>query len=546
MEDATVQEDSHASGDGDGSWTTVLVVAAVGILFCGFIVSQVYYRCSASESPDGIFLPEEAAERCSASGESTLVSLAESIIPSVDESTMVPLAEATTPSVNGGKNTKFLDPEKTWSKAKFFFPGLLNGTNFDTVKGKWMGRKYTRIYDANHAIMRELQEALRYKISKLSHSKDSEVIALWKRVTEKESPAEFCIAVGMNPEVVHLKFHLLANIQAEIPFQTGKTHIVDTIEHVIDTIPLTNPFGEASDINGTIYQGNYRGEKWLSYLGVHLSKGEVEAKIIDVEDKVLESVTSRHGFFVHGTDGAAAEKFVKSGGELLKSQNSTDMMHDFGPGIYCFKNEIRWAFSFAIDRCFPIVKDEETGRAVIKSCNPVVILFPKPDHTIMENKKYAKEIAGKPMESKDLNNIEEQLSRKKRKHPGAYETFINCRKKWEKDQTTGYWKDFIRLSLLYDVRPSGLAGHRVFYGLMHSHRKINFPAGNKEPVADSDGWIQYCLDSNDPLGEDVMILEFNMDWNEWLKTGQSYEEAKKECYKVQDEVAQLVLDARGE
>lgn len=46
--------------------------------------------------------------------------------------------------------------------------------------------------------------------------------------------------------------------------------------------------------------------------------------------------------------------------------------HDFGNGVYCFKNWY-FAFAFAVDRCFP--KLDNDGN--FESCNPCLVMFPE-------------------------------------------------------------------------------------------------------------------------------------------------------------------------
>lgn len=231
---------------------------------------------------------------------------------------------------------------------------------------------------------------------------------------------------------------------------------------------------------------------------------------------------------MHGTTASALEKIVKAYGNVAISHSSLDSTHDFGSGFYCFKDELRWALSFAIDRCWPIMKDPETGKAIIKRCNPAIILFPNHDHTIINGKKTLK-IIGPPICNKDVNEMKKFWICKT-----AYNEFVECRKKWKHDKKLGYWNDFVKLSLIYDETPPRMwsSNYQVYYGLMHSNNLQDKPIGNKIPVVHKDGWIQYCfLDpkNNFVLGEERFFIEFDIDWNEWIDSAQDCAQCVAQC-----------------
>lgn len=179
-----------------------------------------------------------------------------------------------------------MDPEETWERANFFFPHFLNDISLPMIIGKWCKRKYKPIDNVNAAIQIELQERLKGKIIDLSDSTNDEMNkARWKDMTKNEIDEEFCIAVGMNEEVVHLRFKLMENIEKDLDFLIDKSHILHSIQHIIDTIHINDAFGKETQINGVI-RDDYRGKSWISYLGVQWQKSQLGVTVTEVEQKI--------------------------------------------------------------------------------------------------------------------------------------------------------------------------------------------------------------------------------------------------------------------
>ena len=434
------------------------------------------------------------------------------------------------------RRSRILDPEKTIEKAEFFFPGYLKDTSLTLLKGKYMDRRWGRVTDANVAIQLELEEKLYEQIRNLENSMgDKTKMEKWERLNRRENAADFCKAVGMNPEVVDLRFQLIQNLQKELPFPIHKSHIVVSIQHFIDNIHVVNPFGEDSEIDGKIHR-YCRNKEWLSYLGVHFgkNKSEIRSTVGEVQNRI-SAASSRNGFFAHGTTGPVLEKVLDEDG-LRPSEHRKGSYQDFGPGIYTFKDEISCALSFAIDRCWPVLFDQKTNKPSITSRNPAIIVFPDIDHPILNVRQKTLEIRGKAMNEKAMKQMKKTMREEK------YKKFVENRKQWKNDKKLGFWKDFTWLSLTTGQMPPKAysEGYLLFYGPME---KGTFKPGDKEPTVNSDRWIQYCFRDEDALGSEQIFVEFNMDWKEWYEPREdaTESEVKDNFVKVQKDIEKTVL-----
>ena len=529
-----VQDDGTATSGDSNALVIVIVFAALALPACLVVSIIVYHRhrmTSAqsrlhSETKDIRELSEqETAEQGEVSG---------SLVPlPTDSGSLAPL-----PTDSGecqaatSLESRLLDSEETWRRAKFFFPGLLNNTTLKDVEAKYMRRRFAKPNSLIAAIQVELKENLDDKIRDLKKK------AVWEYLNKKENAANFCIAVGMNDAAVHLRFELIENLEKELPFPTRIMHILHSIQHLINTIHVNNPFGHEGDIDGQVRAFGYRGKNWLSYLGVRWPKSQIVETVGEVQAKIEECVPSRNGFFVHGTSGTGLEKIMIDDGEFILSGDSS-LSHDFGPGFYCFKDKIPWALSFAVDRCWPVQRHPENENvAIIKSSNPSIVVFPKPDHTIFSNERdVALEIRGKPMDDKALEQLQKLRSMAGTR---TYDEFVDCRKQWKNDKDLGYWKDFVKLSLIYKVIPPAAKGYVVYYGPMHSDVEQDKPTGDKIPVVHEPELTQYCFRNIDPLGTELIFLEFDVDWNEWVEQESDYDETKRQVEVAQEEIVNQV------
>lgn len=491
---ATQDDNTTTSGDSNALLDIIVAVVVVALVLGCAVASVYYHRRGTSTYPSTTSTTREKSEK-----EDTELGEGLGPVEPVTTHSSEDQAPATT------RESRVLDVEGTWRRAKFLFPGLLNDPyiSLRCVIGKRItSRKYSPCPNPIVAIQVELKERLEAKIFALSRTAGD-----WEDLNKKENASNLCIAVGMNEAAVRLRFKLIENLEKEFPFLTRKTSILHSIRHVIDTIHVFNRFGELQDIDDQIRRRGYQETEWLSYLGVKWKKSQITDMVREVENTIQNYVSSRHGFFVHGTVGCDLEKLLKvDDGELQLSGTTGTLTHDFGPGFYCFKDDIPKALSFAINRCWPIAEDPVTGDAVVGRCNPALILFPDHDHTIICSKNKTLEVRGKPMNAKLLEAVKDGMEDK------IFAAFVECRKKWKNDRRLGFWKDLVKLSLIHNFMPQPLTGYHVFYGPMHSAIEEHKPTGDKTPVVDKDEWTQYCFRNTKSLGEERMFVEFDIDW----------------------------------
>lgn len=395
--------------------------------------------------------------------------------------------------------TKILTPAETWRKANLFFPG-------------WVGffPHVTRDIGTHEGIRYALHRKLGAKLSELcsTYDKDRSEVARVEQLMHRENGADLCIALGMDEGLVRLRFEVIHNFETALGLKipTGKTHVLDSIQHLIDTLHVHNPFGGVSDMTGNIID-QYRGKDWLSYLGVDWPKTEIVEKVEFIEHVVKHAVDIRNDFYVHGTTARDLMCIFEDNGMLEKSQSTHKMPHDFGDGFYCFENEIRWALSFAVGRCWPVGIDENKLPIII-SCNPGVVLFPKPMHALIRNHRFEVGPNQKDFDEKALKGM--------LVNDADFTEFVEAREKWKNNRELRYWKDFVKLSLCYQEVPAQTWRDKVVYGLMHDCREGKKPVGLRAPIPDVDGFIQFCFRNPKYLGTDRLFIEFNMDWSNWI------------------------------
>ena len=126
-------------------------------------------------------------------------------------------------------------------------------------------------------------------------------------------------------------------------------------------------------MNGLIKK-DYNGTKWLSYLGVQFKKGKTAEALKSVTEQLDQFKYADS--YMHGTSATALLGIEKVNGRLAASKCNMGQggaRQDFGNGFYCFKGELNYALSFAIDRSWPIFEGESFSKH-----NSAVILFLKP------------------------------------------------------------------------------------------------------------------------------------------------------------------------
>ena len=492
-----------SQSESEDSGRNLLVITLVPALAFGALLMAVgwwgYRHCHPEPVPDdlpggerpGVFSSEDATQPADDKrGEIELKT-----ITRTTSSNDTNLAETTSTE----HETRILTPAETCRKADLFFPGFVEYCE------KYEPPRYSQTHEG-------IRLALHHKLSNSLHElcsmtgKNEAEVAQVEQLMKHENAEALCITLGMAEGLVRLRFEVVRNLQKALDIPIGKTDILHSIEHLIDTIHVHNPFGEKSDMTGNIID-NYKEEKWLSYLGVNWKKNELIATVERVED-VIEHSDIKRGYYVNGTIGSYLDIIVKNGGKVDPSRSTDTMPHDFGDGVYCFQEQIRWALTFAIDRCWPVDYDELQGGPIIRSCNPAIVLFPKPMHSVIKN--HCFEVGPKQKRMSDA------MLRKLLLDDEKYNEFLNARKKWKNDRQHSYWKDFVKLSLCYQKLPHFSRIVYVVYGLMHDSREGKKPTGNRAPVPDPDGWIQHCFRESDALGKSRLFIEFNTDWNEWF------------------------------
>jgi hypothetical protein len=188
--------------------------------------------------------------------------------------------------------------------------------------------------------------------------------------------------------------------------------------------------------------------------------------------------------FMHGTKAAVPKGFAEGG--LRISGGGEGERHDFGNGIYCFRNDLCAALSFGADRSF-------SGE------NPVVIAF-------LESRRKLKIV--------DLNTFSYQDRVWKRLMGSAlYDKFVVRRNKWSGGDIC--WKTFVSACRYNTVRPSACEC-TVFKGWLHNPMTTRETDRGEEPMIDEDKWVQYCFTNRDAaLGEEMLFKEFVSDYNQW-------------------------------
>jgi hypothetical protein len=388
------------------------------------------------------------------------------------------------------KKKHFLEKEEAWERAIYLFPGLVE-------------EGHTRI--RSRSVEFVVSALLSEKVAKLREQDG----AKFEELMQRGKAVELCIELGLNETVVRKRYEAISNLERELNI-VSKTPTLVSIQHLIRRIGVNDPFGEAADMNGIIRE-KYKGKEWLSYLGVQIKKGNVAGAL-----KLVNDLLSEFGYddsYVHGTTATALLSIVKDGGVLFTSQASSIIRHDFGAGFYCFKGEVQYAVSFAIDRCWPIY---EHG-SFLKH-NPAVVLFPKPHKfTAPEKRQGVVYRVGDQKPFKD-SFLKSDLLRQE-----EYTKFKELEKAISKAKCKEekYWKEFVILSRGFNIVPFG---KRLFWGWLHDHSETTANTDRlRMPKIDKQRLVQYCFTYPVDLGLDRHFIELDVDWNDWISEGTSDE-----------------------
>jgi hypothetical protein len=233
-------------------------------------------------------------------------------------------------------------------------------------------------------------------------------------------------------------------------------------------------------------------------MGVRLQRGELNNTV----DNVIE-VLKDHGYdkcFTHGTTGTVLRKLRKSAGEIGSSDTAC-INHDFHSGICCFKGNLRWDLSFALDRSWPFADGRD---------NPSIVLFPEELQTDISNSFHVGEDSLDNLAQKSLPEEE-------------YENFRKKTDEWSDENKK--WKEFVKLAKTFITVPRK---PDVFYGLLHDcDSTLAIDSNWQEPKPDKDKWVQYCFKYNETLGKKRIFIEFMIDWDEWFDDPEAKEKLER-------------------
>ena len=332
----------------------------------------------------------------------------------------------------------------------------------------------------------QLEDAMNHIIKELSILVGLEQ---WFKLTKPENAVELCVALGLNERVVRGRYNAVGNLQRELGLP-DKTPSLVSIRHLVRRVPLNNPYGseEDGDFDGTI-RDKFRGNSWLSYLGVKVNKNNVANVVKNLEGILKER--NWHTCLMHGTAATNIVGIAELCGKMIPSGGR----HDFGFGVYCFKGDIRKPLSFAISRTWPLLTED--GR--FSKNNPCVVVFTKPVQFNRREKK------------NQIHNVNETRPFNDSMLQGKFKEFNEKKKSWKKADTN--WKEFVKVARCFLEVP---AGKRIFKGYLHDSDSVEETNNCREPRIDRDGWIQHCYRDHQDLGDERLFIELDVDWNEWI------------------------------
>jgi hypothetical protein len=346
-----------------------------------------------------------------------------------------------------------------FNKACSIFPGLMKGTKLEEYESK------------TQALKKHLWRNIDQRVDSVDPS-----------LLESKNASGLCVALGMDEHMVEQRFKAIANFGQELGITMGKTPIVESIFLLIDYLEVKNPLGAVSNK----IEHSFRGNDNHSNICVRMERGRLSDSI----DLVKGALAAEEGFnnlFMHGTKAAVPKCLVESG---IKISGSGGGRHDFGNGLYCFRNDLCAALSFGVDRSF-------SGE------NPVVIAFLEPLESL---------------NIVDLNTYSYRERRwktlfRKNKLLQKYDDFLLRRREtWSSDNLS--WKTFVSACRFYAVRFL-VSEKTVFMGWLHKCMTTRNTNMGEEPEIDDDGWVQYCFTAPAVAGEKMLFIEFVFDYKQW-------------------------------
>mmetsp|Transcript_36009 Transcript_36009/g.39012 ORF Transcript_36009/g.39012 Transcript_36009/m.39012 type:complete len:510 (+) Transcript_36009:773-2302(+) len=409
--------------------------------------------------------------------------------------------------------------ESTFQRTMYFFPQI--GIDRQYVRDNWMGGQiYVKSPEA--FIKVKVRE---YVLSTLDGMNLSKRNHLMKR----EHAAEFCLEIGMNPDVVDVKFEATKKFEEELGF-TIKASILDAIFHLINHLDYDNPFGK---VNNCIEER----DKFKSYMGIRINPKNLKSQL-----GIIKEVLNKKRLadcFMHGTTATCLEKVDQSG--ILNPSVSTELTpHDFGSGVYCFKGKLEAALSYGFDRSWPQLNQSEPNRkskgkrvnvANIPKDNPSVILFPDGQAPQKETFRVG---------FTDYPKIDDYAFSAAK----LYKKFLKeIKKTWkETDENDLKWKLFVKNARYFNFIPE--TNKKIFYGWLHDsdHLDGTDKYMYNEPTIEAARWDQYCFtDIHKNLGEKKLFIELHMNWAEWVGEASIPSELSRELTIVQKKSIVAIL-----
>lgn len=102
---------------------------------------------------------------------------------------------------------------------------------------------------------------------------------------------------------------------------------------------------------------------------------------------------------MHGTTGSVLGQIYNQGGLVIISSQSDTLKHDFGPGLYCFRGDLKKALSFAFSCAWPhLLEAKQTAEGKKKAVkdNIAIVLFPEVEFKLRSNDSFTLELINIP------------------------------------------------------------------------------------------------------------------------------------------------------
>ena len=387
-----------------------------------------------------------------------------------------------------GMGTKFQDADnvrKAIRRVKCFFPLIVQSENQISEQAFFDSRQ----------VMDFCRERTTERWEELSPEEKH-------RLMKKENEVELCVKLGMSENYATLRCKIVNKILQELGVP-GKMSMLESIDCLIDTLDLDNPFGDQ------VSEEVRNATDWLTYKAFSFRPGNLSQDFQEAAD-FLEQTRGENSdtgtYYIHGTVGAVLKEVFDDGGKInISTKDGPRGPHDLGDGLYTFLQLLQ-AISFAVNRAWGFLEEEDSKRD-----NPAVIVFPDVDE-------HAEKFH---MELIDVNEhrIRNEDQLKESLTPTQYKEFASNRNRWAQHQDTApisKWMECVALCRKYKFQPRKL---HIYHGLLHDCESTSGTNMGFDPVADVDQWKQFCIQAEDSIGSfghRKFFLEFQLDWDQWV------------------------------